>query len=408
MRKFLSLFTACCLAGTMLTGCGTGTTNNDNGGATSATSNGTTSVQETNISQTAVQNTVANADGIFTIGGIGPITGSAAAYGLSVKQAAEIAIKEINTAGGVKVGDKTYQLALEFADDEAKADKAVTAYNYLMDKNVNAILGAVTTDSCNAVKSLSYADGILQITPSASGANCVEYDNAFRLCFTDPLQGKTMGDVATKDLGYKKIAVIYNSSNDYSTGVKETFVETVKANGAEIVAEEAFNEGDVDFSTQLTSIKASGADAIFASVYYSEAAYITQQANDAGMKLPFLGSDGWDGILDKVTNPAIVEGAIFLSPFIATDPSAASFVNAYKADYNATPDQFAADGYDTVYVIKAAMEKAGSIESADLISAMTQISVNGVTGNVSFSADGEPNKTAKLVEIKNGQYTARQ
>lgn len=343
----------------------------------------------------------------FVIGGLGPLTGAAASYGISVKQGAEIAIEEINAAGGVKVGDTTYTLALNFADDEASEDKVITAYNALMDEGINALLGCVTSGACLAVIDQTQADGILQITPSGSALGCTEYDNAFRLCFTDPLQGVTMADYAVNDRGFKKIAVIYNNADEYSTGIMEAFNEQVAANGGEIVANEAFVTDDVDFKTQLTSIKATDAEVIFVPAYYQDATYITQQAKDLGIELPFLGSDGWDGVLGTVTDASTVEGAVFLSPFLATDPAVADFVAAYEAAYNATPDQFAADGYDTVYVIAAAMEKAGSIESADMIAAMTEIEVAGLTGNVKFTADGEPEKGAKFVGIESGAYVAK-
>jgi len=343
----------------------------------------------------------------FVIGGLGPLTGAAASYGISVKQGAEIAIAEINAAGGVKVGDATYTLALNFADDEASEDKVITAYNALMDAGIDALLGCVTSGACLAVIDQTQADGILQITPSGSALGCTEYDNAFRLCFTDPLQGVTMADYAVNDRGFKKIAVIYNNADEYSTGIMEAFNEQVAANGGEIVANEAFVTDDVDFKTQLTSIKATDAEVIFVPAYYQDATYITQQAKDLGIELPFLGSDGWDGVLNTVTDTTTVEGAVFLSPFLATDPAVADFVSAYEAAYNSTPDQFAADGYDTVYVIAAAMEKAGSIESADLIAAMTEIQVDGLTGSVKFTADGEPEKGAKFVGIENGAYVAK-
>lgn len=344
----------------------------------------------------------------FLIGGIGPLTGGAASYGNSVKQGAEIAIAEINEAGGVKVGDKTYTLKLDFQDDESSEDKAITAYNSLMDKGMQAMIGTVTSAPCIAVKELTKQDNILQITPSGSAIECItDAPNVFRLCFTDPLQGVTMANYV-KDANLTKAAVIFNNSDDYSTGMKNAFVEQVKANGGEVVTEEAFNEGDVDFSTQLTKIKSTDAQIIFCPVYYEAAAYITQQAKELGMTLPFIGGDGWDGILAQVTDPSTIEGAVFLSPFLATDESTevASFVSQYQGKYNTTPDQFAADGYDTVYVIKAAMEKAGSVESEDMIAAMTEITVDGITGSMSFSEDGEPDKSAKFVVIKDGQYTA--
>ena len=342
------------------------------------------------------------------IGGIGPLTGGAASYGNSVKQGAEIAIAEINEAGGIKAGDGVYTLALDFQDDESSEDKAITAYNSLMDKGMKAMIGTVTSAPCIAVKELSKQDNMLQITPSGSAIDCItDAPNVFRLCFTDPLQGVTMANYV-KDAGKTKVAVIFNNSDDYSTGMKNAFVEQVKTNGGEVVSEEAFNEGDVDFSTQLTKIKGTDAEMIFCPVYYEAAAYITQQAKELGMDLPFIGGDGWDGILAQVTDPSTVEGAVFLSPFLATDTAeeVASFVSKYEQKYSATPNQFAADGYDTVYVIKAAIEKADSIESDAMIAAMTEITVDGITGSMSFTEDGEPDKSAKFVVIKDGKYAA--
>lgn len=344
----------------------------------------------------------------FLIGGLGPLTGSAASYGVSVKQGAEIAIDEINEAGGVKVGDKTLTLKLEFADDEASGDTAMAAYNNLMDKGIQALLGTVTSGAGLAIAEHTSADGIFQITPSGTAKDLTAYDNAFRLCFTDPVQGVTMADYAVKTLGLTKIAVIYNNSDEYSTGVMQAFVDEVKKLGGEIVDSEAFAADTVDFTTQLTSIKGTDAQIIFAPVYYQEAAYITTQASELGINLPFIGSDGWDGVLAKVVDPNVLEGAVFLSPFFATnpDPAIQAFTKKYKEKYDAVPDQFAADGYDSIYVIKAALEKAGSTESADLIKAMTEIEVKGITGTVTFDANGEPNKDVKFVKIVNGEYTA--
>lgn len=352
----------------------------------------------------------ASTDGnTFLIGGIGPLTGAAASYGISVKQGAEIAIKEINDAGGVKAGDTTYTFAMQFEDDEATEDKAIQAYNTLMDQNINAVLGTVTSSPCIAIADATAEDGILQITPSGSAQDCTKNPNAFRICFTDPLQGVTMADYAVNELGYKKIAVIFNNADAYSTGIKDAFEAQVAANGGEVVASESFVTDDVDFNTQLTTIKGTDAEVIFVPAYYNDATYITKQAKELGMSLPFLGSDGWDGVLGTVTDPSTVEGAVFLSPFFAADENEAvkSFVTAYEAAYGATPDQFAADAYDAVYCFKAAIEAAGSIESADLIAAMTEISVDGLTGEaMSFTVDGEPNKGAKFIKITDGAYTA--
>ena len=398
MTKVFSLALAASLVVASLTACG--------GDGAAETKAETSSAGETAADG---ETTAASADGdVFMIGGIGPVTGSAASYGNSVKQGAEIAIKEINESGGVTVGDKTYTLDMVFADDEATEDKAIQAYNSVMDQGAQAILGCVTSGACIAITDLTAADGILQITPSGSAIDCTKNDNAFRICFTDPAQGVTMADLAAEKLGYTKVAVIYNQSDEYSTGIREAFEEEFAAKGGEVVASEAFAANDVDFTTQLTTIKGTDAEAIFVPAYYQEATYITKQAADMGMELPFLGSDGWDGVLGTVTDTTTVEGAIFLSPFFAADPAdnVASFVAAYEAAYNATPDQFAADAYDGIYTIKAAMEQAGSVESADLIAAMTEIKVDGLTGDgITWTADGEPNKGSKFIQIVDGAYT---
>ena len=314
--------------------------------------------------------------------------------------------QEINEAGGVQVGDTTYKLVLNFQDDEAKEDKAVTAFNTLVDAGMNAYVGAVTTGACLAQTDLSYEANILQITPSASAEAVTENPNVFRMCFTDPLQGRMIAQYVL-DNGYESVAVLWNNADEYSAGIHDAFVEALEAEDAGLlVADESFATGDVDFNTQLTVIKNSGAKLLFVPAYYGDVAYIVQQAKDAGMDCDFVGSDGWDGVLGQVTDPSVVEGAVFLSPFLATEDSAADFVSKYEAAYGATPDQFAADGYDCVYVIKAAMEQAGSIESDALIQAMTEITVDGLTGQVSFDESGEPNKTAKFVQIVDGEYTA--
>lgn len=352
----------------------------------------------------------ANGAKTFLIGGMGPLTGGAAAYGNSVKNGSQIAVDEINAAGGVKVGEDTYMLKLSFKDDEATEDKAVTAYNSLMDEGMNALLGATTSGSTLAITDLSNKDGILQITPTGSAKDITINDNVFRLCFTDPLQGSTIAKYVLEN-NYDSVAVLYNNSDEYSTGVYEAFKAELEkeGKGSIIVDTESFTTQDIDFSTQLTKIKAVAPKAIFIPAYYEAVAQITQQAKAAGIVTDFIGSDGWDGVLAQVTDKSAVEGAVFLSPFLATDSAenVKKFVDTYKTNFNAIPDQFAADGYDTVNVIKAAMEKAGSIESADLIAAMTEIKVDGLTGSVSFEASGEPDKSAKFVAIKDGEYVQK-
>lgn len=345
----------------------------------------------------------------FVIGGIGPTSGAAASYGTSVKNGAQIAVDEINKAGGVKIGDETKQLKLNFQDDANDAETAKNAFNKLMDDNMGALLGCVTSAPCIAVTSLSKEAKILQITPSGSQKECAQYDNCFRICFTDPQQGEAMADYIVNKLGYKKVAVLYANSSSYSEGIKDAFDAKVKELGGSIVVEEAFAEGDVDYNTQLSKVKSSDAEAIFVPAYYQEVSYIVKQASEKGITLPFFGSDGWDGILNQVSDKKVIEGATFLSPFLSTDTDSKvqEFTKAYKAANNdADPDQFAADGYDTVYTIKAALEKAGSTDIEKLQEAMTQINVEGITGDMTFSKDGDATKSTKLIQIKDGKYTA--
>ena len=359
------------------------------------------------MSFTACGNNSQSADSdTFKIGGIGPLTGDAANYGNSVKNGCQVAVDEINAAGGAN-GKK---LELLFEDDVNDAEKSVNAYNTLMDQGVQAIVGSVTSSPCIAVAAESEKDGILQITPSGSAKECTAGSNAFRICFTDPLQGEVMAKYI-KDKGINKIAMIYDVSNDYSKGIHDAFAAKFTELGGQLVDDESFAKGDIDFKTQLTKVKTSGAEALFLPIYYTEVGYISQQAATLGLNIPYYGCDGWDGIIKQLNGDTKnIEGATYLTPFVATDTSekVQAFVNTYKEKYNAEPDQFAADGYDAVYAIKAAIEKAGDDTSNEaLVSAMTQISVNGLTGDMTFDENGEPNKSAKVVVIKDGQYVAQ-
>ena len=339
------------------------------------------------------------------IGGIGPLTGDYATYGVSVKQGAEMAVKEINEAGGVN--GITFQLLFE--DDQTDAEMAVNAYNKLMDNGMQVSLGAVTSGACIAVSEVSKEDGILMLTPSGSQVECIQYDNGFRICFADPEQGVNAAKFIAENGLATKIAIIYDKSNDYSNGIKENFVTAAADLGLEIVSEQAFtNQSNTDFSVQLQAIAGSGAP-----IYAQEAAYILTQAQSAGMEQIFFGGDGLDGILEKIgaDNVSATEGVMFLTPF---DPNAdeqnIKFTSDYQAAYGATPDQFAADGYDAIYTIKAALEQSGAKPSdADfnekMIAAMTEITVDGTTGTMQWDASGAPSKAAAVVVLRDGAPT---
>lgn len=346
------------------------------------------------------------------IGGIGPVTGDAAIYGEAVKNGAELAVKEINEAGGINGA----QIEFNFQDDEADAEKAVNAYNTLKDWGMQALLGTVTSAPCVAVGEVAQADNMFLLTPSGTAVECVQYDNAFRVCFSDPMQGAESAKYIADNQLATKIAVIYNSSDVYSTGIYQAFAKEAETEGLEIVAAEAFTaESKTDFSVQLQKAKDAGAELVFLPFYYSEAVLVLQQAAGINYSPIFFGCDGMDGILDVEGFDAdLANNLMFLSPFTptSTDEAIQKFVTDYKEAYGGTPNQFAADAYDGVYAMKAAMEKAevtpdmSASDICDVLKgAMTEITISGVTAKeLTWEASGEPSKAPMVVKIADGDY----
>lgn len=345
----------------------------------------------------------------MVIGGIGPTTGAAADYGINVRNGAMLAIKEINAAGGVN----GITLELAFEDDEHDAEKAVNAYNSLKDKNMKALVGAVTSKPCIAVSAEANKDNMFLLTPSGSAVECTSgKDNAFRLCFNDPNQGSASAKYIKENNMAEKVAVIYNSSDPYSSGIYDTFKTEADSQGLEIVSAEAFtDDSSTDFSVQLQKIKQSGAELVFLPIYYEAAALILNQANVSGLDVAWFGCDGLDGIIPQLgDNASLAEGVMLLTPFVAdaTDDMTQKFVNAYKSEYGSTPTQFAADGYDCIYTIKLALEQqnisdVANMSASDLCNklkvAMVEIELTGLTGTITWDSDGEPSKDAKAMKI---------
>ncbi|GAB6954808.1 ABC transporter substrate-binding protein [Mediterraneibacter glycyrrhizinilyticus] len=346
------------------------------------------------------------------IGAIGPVTGDGAIYGEAVKNGAELAVKEINEAGGINGA----QIEFNFQDDEADAEKAVNAYNTLKDWGMQALLGTVTSAPCVAVGEVAQADNMFLLTPSGTAVECVQYDNAFRVCFSDPMQGAESAKYIADNQLASKIAVIYNSSDVYSTGIYQAFAKEAETAGLEIVAAEAFTaESKTDFSVQLQKAKDAGAELVFLPFYYSEASLVLQQAAGINYSPIFFGCDGMDGILDVEGFDAdLANNLMFLSPFTptSTDEAIQKFVTDYKEAYGGTPNQFAADAYDGVYAMKAAMEKAevtpdmSASDICDVVKgAMTEITISGVTAKeLTWEASGEPSKAPMVVKIADGDY----
>ena len=346
------------------------------------------------------------------IGGSGPLTGDYATYGLSASRGVQIAADEINAAGGIN----GYKIILRYEDDQTDPQQAVRAYSKLMDDGMQVSLGAVTSGACVAVTEESQKDGILTLTPSASQKEAAQYDNNFRICFLDPDQGRYSADFIKENNLATKVATLYDRSNDYSVGVHDAFIARAGEIGLEVVDTQAFtNQSNTDFSVQLQSIKNSGAELLFMPFYAQECAYVLTQADGIDLDVIFFGVDGMDGILEKIgtENLALTEGVMLLTPFAADAPDekTRNFVKKYESEYNMTPDQFAADGYDAIYTIAEAFKYADCDPNdpdfnRKMIDAMTKIEVEGLTGTMTWTADGEAHKTATAVVIVDGAYMA--
>ncbi len=389
-KKLMALSLAAVMAGSCLTACGD-----------SSKADGGKSGDENTI----------------VIGGSGPLTGGAAQYGVAVKNAAQLAVDEINEAGGVN----GVKFKLVFEDDEADpGDKAINAYNQLKDKGMQVMLGTVTTGSCLAVIDKTKSDNIFQITPSASAQDVIKNDNAFQVCFTDPNQGKASADYIADNNIAKKIAVIYDNSDAYSSGIFNTFKSEAKEKGLDIVAEQSFTkDSKTDFSAQISAAKSAEAELLFLPIYYQEASLILAQCKSADFSPKFFGCDGLDGIL-SVDNfdKSLAEGVMLLTPFAAdaSDDATQKFVKAYKEKYKEeTPNQFAADAYDGVKIIAKLVEKEGikgNMSKSEICDKLKKaisdgFSYDGLTGQgMTWSADGAVSKNPKAVVIKDGNYSA--
>lgn len=355
-------------------------------------------------------------EGVIKIGGIGPLTGDAALYGNAVKYGAELAVKEINAAGGIN----GYKVEYKMEDDVHDAEKSVNAYGALKDWGMQMLMGTVTSVPCTAVANEAANDNMFLLTPSGSAVECLQAgDTLFRVCFSDPNQGIASADYISNNNVAKKIGIIYNSSDVYSTGIKDKFVEQAAVKGLEIVATEAFtNDSATDFTAQLTNIKSKGAELVFLPIYTAPASLILQQADTMGFAPIFFGCDGLDGILSVENfDASLAEGVMLLTPFVAnaTDAATVNFVKGFKEISDEKYlNQFAADAYDAIYAIKAAAEKANITPDMDVAAtgdamkaAMVEISIDGVTGSgIKWTADGEPSKEPKAVKIVNGEYVA--
>ena len=349
--------------------------------------------------------------GTVKIGMSGPLTGGASAYGLAVKAGMEVAVEEINAKGGL-------QIEFNAQDDEADGEKAVSAYNALKDWGMQVMAGQVTTGSALAVAPESTTDNMFNLTPSASAESlALSGPNVFQMCFTDPNQGASAAELVSTKFAGSKVGIIYDSSDDYSTGLYNGFSTNASELGVEIVATTSYTaDNKADLSTQVTQCQDAGADLVFLPIYYTEASQILTYANRIGYAPKFFGCDGMDGILTvEGFDTALAEGLTLMTPFDAnaSDEATQSFVTKFKAKMDGlVPNQFAADGYDVIYAIHTALTKAevtGNESAEELCTILEEqfatLTVDGLTGSgMHWDENGMISKAPAAVVIENGVY----
>lgn len=388
MKKFLALFLAVLMVASLFAGCGSKT------------------------EAPAASGSETSAPAAFKLGGTGPLTGGAAIYGLACKNAATIAVEEINALGGV-------QFELNYQDDTHDAEKAVNAFNTLLDWGMQLSLGSVTSTPCVATAAETAAAEVFALTPSASNPAVLDQgDNQFQMCFTDPNQGSASAQYISDKGMASKVAVIWKNDDVYSKGIYDTFMAQAAKLGLEVVSDTTFMDGnDTDFSVQVADAKNAGAELVFLPIYYTPAAQILAEAKKQDYAPMFFGVDGMDGILSlEGFDTSLAEGVMLLTPFNAdsSDAKTAAFVKKYQERFGDIPNQFAADTYDCVYAYAQALTAAGA--TTDMTAAQinelmktqfTSMTFSGLTGeNMTWDANGAVTKSPKGMVIQNGAYVA--
>ena len=388
MKKVLAMLMAALMVAAMFTGCSSSKPATETTAAAAAATAGT-----------------------VKIGMSGPLTGRASAYGLAVRAGMEVAVEEINAKGGL-------QIEFKAEDDEADGEKAVSAYNALKDWGMQVMAGQVTTGSALAVAPESVADNMFNLTPSASAeALATSGANIFQMCFTDPNQGASAAELVSTEFAGSKVGIIYDSSDDYSSGLYKGFADKAAEVGVEIVATTSFTaDNNADLSTQVTQCQDAGADLVFLPIYYTEASQILTYANKIGYAPKFFGCDGMDGILAiEGFDTTLAEGLALMTPFDAnaSDEATQSFVAKFKEKMDGlVPNQFAADGYDVIYALYNAMTAAGitgSESASEICTALeaqfATMTIDGLTGTgMHWDENGMISKAPAAVVIENGVY----
>lgn len=339
------------------------------------------------------------------VGEVGSMTGGAATFGISTHKGIMLAIKQINSQGGVN-GKMLRVISL---DDQGKPEEAALAVTKLITQDkVTAILGEVASSNSLAMAPIAQQNGVPMITPSSTNPKVTEIgDLIFRVCFIDPFQGSVMAKFAYNTLKLKKVAILRDVKNDYSIGLADFFTDTFKKLGGEIVVDQSFSQGDVDFKSQITSIKGKSPEAIFVPGYYTEVALIARQAQEAGLKVPLLGGDGWDSEKLMEIGGDALNGSYFSNHYSPDDvtPEVQKFIADFKAEHGAIPDGLAAMGYDAAMILADAMKRAGSLTGEAIKTALAATkNYQAVTGLITINSKRDAEKSAVVIEIKDKTF----
>jgi branched-chain amino acid transport system substrate-binding protein len=339
------------------------------------------------------------------IGAVFPLSGAVAFYGNESRDGALLAVEEINAAGGL-LGKK---LNLVSEDDEGDSAKAINAFTKLttsgQDK-VSFVLGSSTSGPTKAMTSLAQQSKVILISPSATALDVTNAgDFIFRACFIDPFQGVVGADFAYDTLGSRNAAVLYDAGADYNTGLADAFKKQFRAIGGQVVADEAYQTGDVDFNAQVTRIRAANPDIVYLPNYYNDVMLQAKQLRAQGVNCALVGGDGWDSIIDNAGDEML--NGFWSSGFAVdtTDAKGAAFVKAFEARFKRPASQFSALGYDTMMLVIDGIKAAGSFDSSAVKDAMAKINGPYVTGSIRYDSSRNPIKGASILEIvkKNGK-----
>jgi branched-chain amino acid transport system substrate-binding protein len=342
-------------------------------------------------------------ESVINIGEVAALTGGTATFGQSSHNGTQMAVDEMNAAGGL-LGK---QIKLHTEDDQSKQGEAgIVAKKLISRSKIKALLGEVASGRSLEMAPIAQAAGVPMISPASTNPKVTEAgDYVFRVCFIDPFQGTVMSKFALSK-GWTKVAILTDSKQDYSVGLTEFFKKHFAANGGTIVGEQSYGSGDKDFKAQLTAIKAGAPDAIFASGYYNEVALIAVQARELGISAPLLGGDGWDSASLIEVGGKAMEGCYYSNHFSNEDKSSAiqDFVKKYEAKHGAKPDAMAALGYDSAKILFDAIKRANSVEGPALRDAIAATKdYEGITGKITLDSQRNATKPAVILTIKDGK-----